>query len=91
MGASTSSTVEGHTFSNLCSDKDTVSHELKLLDKGRSHAVRRTQVLIINNTKNYPLVHVNHGDGCGYFFSDAVSAFQMSHTAFDVAHSNTAR
>ena len=76
MGASKSSEVKGHQKSNLCSERDTVYRELQLLDNGRS-VVRRTQIMIVNQC-SYPLVHCNHGDSCGYFFSDAQSAFQQS-------------
>lgn len=54
-----------------------MSKELLLLDKARNIVIRRSKSIIVNESK-YPLVYVNHGDNCGYFFSDALSAFQHS-------------
>lgn len=73
MGASTSSEVKGHQKSNLCNKRETVYNEIQLLDKARDTVVRHTKIMIVNESSKYLVVHSNHGDSCGYFFSDVQS------------------
>ena len=89
MGASTSNEVKGHDVQNLNSEKtEVVQEEVKKLDQGRSSVVRRTQIIIINKSR-YPLVHSNHGDEDGYFFSDVLSAFCNESVFLNTTHSKT--
>ena len=89
MGSSTSSTVSGHTKDNLCNERDVVQRELNLLDESRTIVRRRTLIMIVNESKKYPLVHSSHGDRHGYFFSDAQTAFQHNYEFFGKQYENS--
>lgn len=74
-GVGTVNEVQGFDIKTLCSESHSgVKNALLQLQTKRN--VMRISRIIINNESDYPLIYVNSGSSCGYFFSDASFAFQ---------------
>jgi hypothetical protein len=84
-----------HKPANLCQSGskafDIVLNELTILNSNRfrTETGNRTSRIIIQNISSYPLIYKDAGSYSGYFFSDAIQAFQTVSTVAGIKEENT--
>lgn len=84
-----------HRPANLCQSGlealEIVRAELDILNANRfrTETGNRTSRIIIQNLSSYPLIYKDEGVYSGYFFSDAIQAFQAVSTVDGIKEENT--
>jgi len=84
-----------HNPANLCQSGnkafDIVISELNILNANRfrTETGNRTSRIIIQNLSSYPLIYKDEGSYSGYFFSDAIQAFQTVSVVNGIKEENT--